>query len=74
MPQIVSYWVLIQEEKTMHVPFTTTKKMESGELVFDYINQCWIQDGIIQRCGHPENMDCNCYGKAHEGESLTPGA
>ena len=53
--------------------FETGQGLESGTS-FDYENQCWLVDGIIQRCGHPEGMDCNCYGKAHEGESLTPGA
>lgn len=35
---------------------------------FNYAKQCWIKDGIIQRCDHPESMDCRCYGKAHAGE------
>lgn len=35
---------------------------------FDYANQVWVIDGIIQRCGHPESMDCKCYGKIHAGE------
>lgn len=38
---------------------------------YDYINQCWVVDGIIQRCGHPEDSDCRCYGKEHEGEHVT---
>lgn len=37
---------------------------------FDYSLQCWIKSGIIQRCGHPESMRCNCYGRAHAGESI----
>jgi hypothetical protein len=42
---------------------------------FDYTNQCWVINGIIQRCGHIN--DCNCYGKEHEGEawkSKNPGS
>lgn len=35
---------------------------------FDYDNQCWVVDGLVQRCGHPESMDCRCYGKLHQGE------
>jgi hypothetical protein len=35
---------------------------------FDYDHQAWIVDGRYVRCGHPESMDCNCYGKLHEGE------
>ena len=35
---------------------------------YDYDNQAWVKDGLYVRCGHPENMDCGCYGKEHEGE------
>jgi hypothetical protein len=35
---------------------------------FDYTNQAWIVDGRYIRCGHPEDMDCGCYGRAHAGE------
>lgn len=41
-----------------------------GNLIngYDYDKQCWVIDGVIQRCGHPEDMDCGCYGREHEGE------
>jgi hypothetical protein len=35
---------------------------------FDYENQAWVVDGVYNRCGHPETMDCRCYGKQHAGE------
>lgn len=35
---------------------------------FDYDRQCWVVDYTIQRCGHPENMACRCYGRKHAGE------
>jgi len=35
---------------------------------YDYDNQAWVIDGKYVRCGHPENVNCNCYGKEHEGE------
>ena len=35
---------------------------------YDYKNQAWIADGRYVRCGHPEHLNCNCYGKTHEGE------
>ena len=35
---------------------------------YDYINQAWVIKGIYQKCGHPENMDCNCYGKINQGK------
>lgn len=36
--------------------------------LYDYELQCWIVNGLVVRCGHPESMNCHCYGKAHEGE------
>ncbi len=41
------------------------------KLSFDYEKQVWIVDGKYQRCGHPETMDCKCYGKEHAGEKAT---
>lgn len=35
---------------------------------YDYINQAWIIDGIYQACNHPEEMNCNCYGKLNKGK------
>lgn len=35
---------------------------------FDYENQAWVIDGRYVRCGHLEGMDCECYGRAHQGE------
>ena len=40
-------------------------KMYNG---YDYDNQAWVKDGKYVRCGHPESMDCRCYGKTHEGQ------
>lgn len=36
---------------------------------YDYENQAWVENGKYVRCGHPEHMNCGCYGKAHEGEA-----
>ena len=38
------------------------------EVFFDYEKQTWVEDGRYVRCGHPENMQCSCYGRLHEGE------
>lgn len=38
---------------------------------FDYDNQCWIVGGKVERCGHPETMNCQCYGRIHAGERAT---
>jgi hypothetical protein len=35
---------------------------------FDYKHQAWTFNGRYVRCGHPEAMHCDCYGKVHEGE------
>ena len=35
---------------------------------YDYENQAWYQTGVYVRCGHPDSMDCNCYGKINEGK------
>jgi hypothetical protein len=35
---------------------------------YDYDRQCWVVDGVVERCNHPANMNCKCYGKRHAGE------
>lgn len=42
----------------------------AGRLIngYDYEKQAWVREGKYIKCGHPESMDCTCYGKAHEGE------
>lgn len=37
---------------------------------FDYENQAWVKDGRYVRCGHPETMNCGCFGRAHQGEPV----
>jgi len=46
-----------------------------GRLVsgYDYNNQAWVLDGRYVRCGHPESMDCRCYGREHAGEKTKTG-
>jgi len=34
---------------------------------YDYDNQAWYRGGVYIRCGHPESMDCRCYGLINEG-------
>jgi len=47
-------------------------KPKQKELIyFDYDNQCWIVGGKVERCGHPETMNCGCYGRIHAGERAT---
>lgn len=35
---------------------------------FDYPRQAWVLNGRYIKCGHPDEMNCTCYGKLHEGE------
>jgi hypothetical protein len=43
---------------------------KDGQLIngYDYENQAWVENGKYVACGHPSNMNCNCYGRIHEGE------
>ena len=43
---------------------------KEGKDGFDYDKQSWILDSKYVRCGHPEEMDCQCYGKLHNGEDF----
>ena len=42
--------------------------VRQNESKYDYRNQAWTVDDRYVRCGHPESMNCQCYGKLHEGE------
>ena len=35
---------------------------------FDYAHQAWTFNGRYVRCGHPDSMNCDCYGKLHQGQ------
>ena len=37
---------------------------------FDYATQAWVKDYKYIRCGHPDEMDCSCFGKRHEGDDV----
>lgn len=43
-------------------------EMRGPAVQFDYENQAWVENGVYIRCGHPENTNCQCYGRIHEGE------
>ncbi len=51
----------------------SSDEYKNGKLVngFDYDNQVWVRDGKYVPCGHPKSMQCNCYGRLHEGEETT---
>ena len=44
---------------------TENEYNDKGYLVngFDYVRQAWVQGGRYVRCGHPEGMACNCWGR-----------
>ena len=48
----------------------TLDHCKDGQLIngYDYDMQAWAVNGRYVRCGHPDSMDCRCYGKLHEGE------
>lgn len=50
------------KQETMQIPYPDVR--------YDYANQAWVQDGRYVRCGHPEVMACNCYGRLHAGEPI----
>ncbi len=39
---------------------------------YDYINQAWLVNGLYITCSHVDA--CDCYGKAHAGETAAPRA
>lgn len=39
---------------------------------YDYEHQAWVKGGVYQDCGHPQSMQCNCYGRLHHGEQHNP--
>lgn len=51
---------------------TSLDEIRNGKVFngYDYTHQCWIVNGVVQRCGHPETMDCQCFGKNFAGEIL----
>ena len=42
-------------------------------IIYDYDKQSYVRQGRWVDCGHPEDMECECYGRLHHGERLTPG-
>ena len=38
---------------------------------YDYQNQAWVQNGVYIACGHPETMQCHCFGTINAGEKCT---
>jgi len=41
---------------------------DKNKLSYDYKNQVWIKEGKYLDCGHPETMDCQCYGRLNSGK------
>jgi hypothetical protein len=37
---------------------------------FDYEHQAWVKDGKYVRCGHPDSMNCGCFGKVWQGHTV----
>ena len=49
---------------------TSTNQVVGGRIIngYDYQNQSWVKDGKYIKCGHPKEMNCNCYGRKNEGK------
>jgi hypothetical protein len=45
-------------------------KRVAAAIWFDYERQAWVESGKYVKCGHPDSMNCGCYGKRHEGERV----
>ena len=45
---------------------------EKSDLMYDYTNQAWVQDGFYLNCRHLGV--CNCFGRLHHGEPVLPDA
>ena len=58
------------EGKTIYMSRISRDEIVLGQLVngYDYENQAWVEKCRYVKCGHPESMECNCYGRIHEGE------
>lgn len=54
---------------------TSNDVIVNGRLMngYDYDNQAWVVDGKYVRCGHPQSMNCGCYGREHAGEETLAG-
>jgi hypothetical protein len=37
---------------------------------YDSDNQAWYQNGVYVRCGHPDSMACDCFGRINEGKAV----
>jgi hypothetical protein len=46
-----------------------TKGDTSARTYYDYDRQCWIVDGVVDRCGHREKRP-TCYSCNHAGERV----
>ncbi|MDY6856362.1 MAG: hypothetical protein SWO11_17015 [Thermodesulfobacteriota bacterium] len=62
-----------KEGKMRHNPYYNEYRRNRLYNGYDYDNQAWVMDGKYVRCGHPEAMPCDCYGRMHEGETPEPG-
>jgi hypothetical protein len=56
--------------KTQNIHKTTNNEYLAGRLFngFDDVQEAWVIHGRYVRCNHPTKMQCQCYGRLHEGE------
>ncbi len=51
----------------------SNQQYKKGQLQngYDYDLQCWVKNGKVMRCGHPETMKCTCNGRIYEGAGIS---
>ena len=60
----------------VHLESLILETRTSKSCHYCYENQCWVVDGRVKNCGHPERMaeecELTCYGRQRAGEIHKP--
>lgn len=62
---------MTEHDRRMRVRETSgieAQPISLGNVWYDYKNQAWVRNGKYQSCAHPDEMQCMCYGRLHDGE------
>lgn len=51
---------------------SSANQYKNGKLLngYDYENQAWVLNGRYVRCGHPDTMKCDCFGRLHQNQEV----
>ena len=49
----------------------SNNQIENSNLIngYDYEHQAWVKNGYYENCGHPDDMNCGCFGRRHADEA-----